>query len=162
MARPPTIRAGGVGRSPIRARDVTLFPHPDSPTMHSVLPFDTENDTSSTTLMSLGRAIEAHRRILDRQKGSAHQPSRRCPILPCRRSSKADRRMSSCGWKSRRWLTGSVDRSTSSMRAGPAWRGHDPKNAVRGRPRDARASQLRPLPASREAMAATTRWCWTT
>ena len=51
---PATIRAGGVGRSPMRASEVTLLPQPDSPTMHRVLPLLTEKDTSSTTFTPLG------------------------------------------------------------------------------------------------------------
>src|SRR5215218_7514662 len=52
-AEPDTIRAG-VGRSPMRASEVTLLPQPDSPTMHRVLPLLTEKDTSSTTFTPLG------------------------------------------------------------------------------------------------------------
>ena len=36
------------GLSPMIERQVTLFPQPDSPTIASVFPFSTENDTPST------------------------------------------------------------------------------------------------------------------
>jgi hypothetical protein len=41
------IRAGGIGNSPISASDVTLFPQPDSPTIHKVRPRLTENEIPS-------------------------------------------------------------------------------------------------------------------
>jgi hypothetical protein len=54
VAEPATIRAGGVGSSPMRASDVTLLPQPDSPTMQRVLPLRTEKLTSSTTFTPFG------------------------------------------------------------------------------------------------------------
>src|SRR5690606_1738583 len=51
MAVPRRIRAGGEGRSPISASDVTLLPQPDSPTMQSVLPRSTLKETPSIRLV---------------------------------------------------------------------------------------------------------------
>src|SRR3954453_6085108 len=45
---PPTIFAGGCGRSPMIERAVTDLPQPDSPTTPSVLPFSTSKLTPST------------------------------------------------------------------------------------------------------------------
>ena len=77
------MRAGGVGSSPISASAVTLLPQPDSPTMQSVLPLATENDTSSTTLMSFGAPSKRTDEILAPSRsawlGSATDVPGACP-----------------------------------------------------------------------------------
>ena len=49
---PDVMRPGGSGISPIRARDVTDLPEPDSPTMASVSPRRRSNEMFSTARVS--------------------------------------------------------------------------------------------------------------
>ena len=49
---PPTMRPGGSATRRIRDSAVTLLPQPDSPTMASVSPRWSENDTPSTAFTS--------------------------------------------------------------------------------------------------------------
>jgi hypothetical protein len=48
MTDPPTVRASRSGRRRMMERAVTLLPQPDSPTMPSVSPLPTSNDTPPT------------------------------------------------------------------------------------------------------------------
>ena len=52
MIEPPTMRPGGSGTSRMIDSAVTLLPQPDSPTIASVSPRRTWNETSSTALNS--------------------------------------------------------------------------------------------------------------
>ena len=50
LIEPPTMRPGGSGISRISDSAVTLLPQPDSPTIASVSPRASANDTPSTAL----------------------------------------------------------------------------------------------------------------
>ena len=69
MTSPPTIFAGGFGISPMIDSAVTDLPQPDSPTIPSVLPLSTANETPSTALTTPSRVKKCVCRSLTSRSG---------------------------------------------------------------------------------------------
>ena len=64
ITSPPAMRPGGLGMSRMIDRLVTDLPEPDSPTMPSVSPRNTSNDTPSTALTTRPSSSKYVRRFL--------------------------------------------------------------------------------------------------